>query len=135
MLATDPIDLALTADGDIEIPLRHTTGIAAVAQGISIRLRMFRGEWFLNLDEGVPYLEGNGVTETAALLGQVFDKSKSELTIRAIIAKVPGVVSVDRVNATFDGATREMTIDWKVTTSFDDTAEDTLNIPVLDEEI
>jgi hypothetical protein len=51
-------DFALTAAGELEITrgsLRVVTGTEALAQRLRTRLKLFRGDWFLNVLEGVPY--------------------------------------------------------------------------------
>lgn len=51
-------DFALTGDGDLEITrghLRVVTGTEALAQRLRVRLKLFRGDWFLDVRQGVPY--------------------------------------------------------------------------------
>ncbi len=117
---TPGVDLALDGDGDLEVvtDLRFTTGLEAVAQGLSIRLQSFRGEWFPDLDDGIPYLERDGVPESEAILGQKFDERKISATFRREIVKAPGVDAVSDLVVGFDGATREMTLSFTVTTAF-----------------
>lgn len=132
VLETDPIDFALTtgADGgDIEIPIRFSSGLDGVVQAVRIRLALFRGEWFLNLDSGIPYLARDGVDESEALLGEVFDERRALTVFRAAILDTPGVVAVNDLTAVFDSATREMTITWSAKTVFGDTPLDTLTPP------
>lgn len=47
-------DLQLDAAGQ---PILLTSLAAEVAQRIFVRLNFFKGEWFLNLEEGTPYYE------------------------------------------------------------------------------
>lgn len=108
------IDWALDDDGDLIIPLRYTRGLAGVAQGIGIRLRMFKGEWFLNLNLGLPLLDNDVVTESEALLGQVFDQQKALSAFRRVIAAAPYVKSIQALGVSFDGATRTLVVDWRV---------------------
>jgi hypothetical protein len=59
-LLTDPIDLLLDDNNDLVFrdgDLVFSTGIEAVVQACRIVMQMFRGEWFLNLDAGLPYWE------------------------------------------------------------------------------
>ena len=120
MLSTDPIDFLLDDDGDIVIPLQFSRGLPAVAQALRIRVLLFRGEWFLNLDTGVPYLENDVVEESAALLGQVFDAVKARAMFRDAILSAPNVTELRALDVIFDGATRVMTVSWKVRTVFGD---------------
>lgn len=132
MLSTDPIDLLLDANGDIVIgsDLSWAKGVPAVAQGIRIALQLFRGEWFLDLDEGVPYLERDGVTADEALLGQKFDEQRALTAFREAILRAPGVNSITALAIQFDHATRKMTATWSVRTEFGDTPPDSLVLGV-----
>ena len=53
-------DITLDTDGDILVTgsdLTLTTGADAIKQHLSQRLKTFYGEWFLNAEQGVPYLQ------------------------------------------------------------------------------
>lgn len=108
------IDWELDDDGDVLIPLRFTRGLAGVTQGISIRVRMFRGEWFLNLDEGIPYFDNDTVTEAEALLGQLFDQQKALTAFRRVITAAPYVESILSLAVSFEGTTRTLSVTWRV---------------------
>ena len=41
----------------MELPPRVISGPEQIAQAIGIHLRTWIGEWFLDLDHGVPYLD------------------------------------------------------------------------------
>jgi hypothetical protein len=116
-LANEPIDFKLDADGDLVVPIQFVSGLEAVAQGIRVRLKLFRGEWFLNLDEGVPYFED--------LLGRKFDRARAREIIRTELLKSPGVVEITSLTADFDGQTRALSVDWAVRTEFGDTSGQT----------
>jgi hypothetical protein len=71
------VDLALDpADDDLLVSdglLALVRGADAVAQRLRLRLALVRGSWFLDLGEGVPFLErvlikGVNLDEVAALL-------------------------------------------------------------------
>ena len=129
-LITDPIDLALGADNDLIMPLRFTRGVAAVVQGVRIRLRMIRGEWFLDLTAGLPWLANAQVPRAEALLGGKFNKDRATAEIRKAIEAAPNVAAVTAIDVTFDHNTRLMTVKWEARTSFGDSASDTLALPV-----
>ena len=122
-LETDPVDF-LMVDGDIVITddIQFTSGVAGIVQTVTIILRFFRGEYYLNLDAGVPWLERDGVTAAQAILGQKFDSLKVRSAILPLIVAVPGVKTVIKFDPTFDsktrGMTRGMTIDWAADTVF-----------------
>ena len=53
-------DIKLNSDNDIELTngsAALTTDAEDVMQELEIRLQFFSGEWFLNILEGIPYLE------------------------------------------------------------------------------
>jgi hypothetical protein len=130
LLETDPIDWELdttTHDLVITTDLAWVSGTEAVAQGCKCVVGMIEGEWFADLDEGVPYLEREGVPASRALLGQKFNPEKARAAMRPELLSVPGVVGINYINPTFDRATREMTISFEVDTEFGDTVADSLN--------
>lgn len=60
LVAPHEVDWENPIEGDLFIynnNLVIVTGVDEVAQAIRCRLRMFRGEWFLDLREGVPYIQ------------------------------------------------------------------------------
>jgi len=128
-LETDPIDLLLTSSGDLDTSagLRFSAGRDAVAQGLRLRVLKFRGEWFLNRDEGVPYLANDVVDETESILGQKFNDARARAAFRDVILAAPGVESLLSLTVTFDRSTRILGVSWKVRTVFGDTIEDTLS--------
>jgi hypothetical protein len=123
-LINDPIDLLLDADGDLVVTddLAFSRGLESVAQGVRIRVQRFRGEWFLDLNAGVPYLENDRVSESEALLGQRYNESKARTAFRDAILSAPGVRELTELSVTFDARTRRLTVSWRVTTEFGDTA-------------
>lgn len=125
-LITDYIDWECDADGDLIIPLRYTTGIRAIAQGIRIRIQNIRGEWFLDLDDGVPWFENASVAGTSALLGQRYSAIRTAAEIRKAINTTPGVLRIDDLALSFNGATRQLSIRWHVRSVFGDTITDSL---------
>lgn len=98
LLLDDDGDLAIV-DGDLGLARAN---IAGIGQLVRIACGMFRGEWFLDTEAGIPYFE------------EVFVKAPDMAAIREWfrreVAAVPGVRSVTRIDLVFDGATRELTI-------------------------
>ena len=133
-LLADPIDFLLDpATGDLDISggrLHFSTGLQAVAQGVRIRVRMIRGEWFLDQSLGVPYLRGSQVAKAEALLGEKFDAQKASAAFRDVIAAAPNVTQVLLSNVVYDGRTRKMSLSWAVSCAFGDTSVETLNTVV-----
>ncbi len=97
------IKLALVADannpviGDLYLNPNGTVQLTAslsedVAQELWIRLRLFRGEWFLDPDQGIPYFESIlGQKTPLSVIGQIF---------RSAILSVPGIASLDSFELT-----------------------------------
>ena len=53
-------DFKLTQDGDLDVSgsdIQFVEKIHMVRQNLSIRLKFFLGEWFLNITIGVPYFQ------------------------------------------------------------------------------
>lgn len=122
MLSTDPVDLLFAADADLDVSagLQFTSGSAAVAQGIRIRIQTFRGEWFLDLDTGVPYYQD--------LLGARFNDARARAAFRDTILSTPGVAKLLSLTVAFDRSTRVLSVSWKVQTEFGDTITDALEV-------
>ena len=100
------IDWELDDNGDLIVPLRYVAGIQSVAQGIRIRILTFRGEWFADLNHGVPWFQD--------ILGQKFDEIVVRNAFRDMILETPGVKRIVSSSATYDTATRATTINWEV---------------------
>lgn len=102
-LETDPItnDLVLKNNS-----LSVIAGADEVAQRIRARLRMFRGEWFLNLKKGMPFYE------------IIFAKGSTDETIASAIKReiltVPGVLELLRYSQSIDSKTRQLVVDFQV---------------------
>ncbi len=130
LLVTDPIDLLLDANGDLDFssggPV-FSSGIDGVAQAIRIRLLMVAGEWFLNLDAGMPYYERPGIPATKAILAQKFNPGRVTRIFRDELLDTPGVKSVETLTVAFDGRTRTLSVAWTVTTDFGDSVSDSLS--------
>lgn len=73
-----------------------------VRQTIECRLRFGRGEWFLDLSEGVPYYQ--------VVLRKNPDLSAVRALFRRVIMSVPGVVSVPVLTLELDRATRGLSV-------------------------
>lgn len=137
ILSTDVIDVYIDPSTD-DIPatgdLTDATGITAVMQGARIRLRTVMGEWFANLDAGVPYFERDGVDAADAILGQKFDRNKALRAFRRAllgdasvgVSGVPGIVELLKIECTFTTSTRSLSMTWQARTEFGDTPVDTL---------
>lgn len=89
------------ATGDIAYPPQWVTGVGAVLQRIRFRLRMFKGEWFLDKRQGMPYYQ--------AILGvKNPDLGFISSLFRRAIESTPGVQTVVRMGVSLEA--RRLTI-------------------------
>jgi hypothetical protein len=109
------VELAVTLTPDVDNPdvgdlyltpqgqefLRTSLG-AEVAQRLTVRLQFFRGEWFLDLRQGVPYYQ------------VVLRKGVSDQVLRAVFSQVilgtAGVASLSSLTFSLNKLTRVMTM-------------------------
>ncbi len=133
LLSTDPIDILLGADGDLDLSsggLEWSRGIAGVAQGCRIAMQAVKGEWFLNLDDGISYYENDVVPASRAILGQRFDEIKALAEYRTALLGVPGVGKVLALVVDYNSETRALSVSWQVKTEFGDTVAGSLEVGV-----
>lgn len=124
-LVDDPIDLALGDDDDLIVTtdLAFVRGLAGVAQMCRIAVQMFAGEWFLDLDVGIPYWEDIfGAPAEVALLS-------ARAGFRDELLAVDGVLDIVSLVVTFDNArSRQLTVSWQVRTAIGNTPVDTMTV-------
>lgn len=103
---------ALTPDGDY--PFGHA-GVylvdspQAVAQAISTRLKLWAGEWFLDSEEGTPYMQhilGMGTSATR------------DIAIKSHILGTQGVKQIISYKSSLDGPTRKFSVECLVDTIY-----------------
>lgn len=84
----------------------------AVAQNVRTRLLLVLGEWFLNTEDGTPYLENVFIKpEQLALV---------EATLKARIVETEDVLELNEFELLFDSRERTVTINAKVRTIYGD---------------
>lgn len=113
------VDIALDAEGDIDLSTgapRLTVELEAVAQGVANRVRMVMGEWFLNLEAGIPYFENDVVARADALLGGKFSELKVRAAFRKAILAAPGVLSIESLSVSFASGVRTLRVEFRVAT-------------------
>lgn len=81
-----------------------------VAQTISTRLRLFRGEYFRDITEGTPWFQ--------SILVKGANLSETDSIIRRVISQTDGVQQITSYNADFDLDTRQYKIDVSVLTIY-----------------
>lgn len=104
--------LLLDANGEIDLTnnkMTLTTGLKAIEQRISQRLRLFLGEWFLDKTRGVPWIQ------------QVFKKNPNPVVVDAVIKREilaePTVRELQIFELDLDTATRILTVTFKAITT------------------
>lgn len=104
-------DLALDpATGDIDLTaqkLHLVDGDDAIVQHVALRLRMFRGEWFLDSTVGMPYYE--------RVLVKNPDLVAVRSAFRQAIASTPGIASIDKFDLALDSTIRKLTVTFTAT--------------------
>ncbi len=107
-------DLLLNTKHDlkmVDFDLQLTKNDQIVAQRVKQALLLFKGEWFLDIDAGVPYYE--------SILGQKKDLD----TIRAIyvstIRSVKGVKDLTELNIEYDNNVRVISINFTIIDELD----------------
>lgn len=84
----------------------------AVGQAVLTRLRLVRGQWFLDREEGTPWL-----TE---ILGENTQETY-DIAIREVILDTPGVVRIDSYASVLNGETRDLQVVATITTVYGQT--------------
>jgi hypothetical protein len=84
----------------------YLTGDDAIIQTVRCELRFILGEWFLDTTKGVPWIR-NANTGVLPILGRFpADLSYAEVTIKAAILRVDGVLSLTSFALDFNHNTR-----------------------------
>lgn len=113
MAADTPRTIKLDVNGDFDIStgnLQILTGAESIAQAVRITLQFFKGEWFLNLDAGLPYFQ--------SILVKNPDANQLQAIFRDAILAVPGVSALPSLTLTFDRTTRALSVRCRVSTDF-----------------
>ncbi len=118
MLETDPVDIALDSNDDLDVNFHLISGLEGVAQLCRIAVQTFMTEWFANLDEGVDWF--------GLILGKPFNENVVRAELRRVLLTVPNVTEVLAVLPAFNSSTRVLTIRWQTRTVWGDTPVDTL---------
>lgn len=101
-------DLQLsTLDDDLDLTgekLSIVDGDDAIIQHLLVRLRFFKGEWFLDERVGVPYYD------------TILVKNPDFIAIRSIfrnaILSTPGIANLDSLTTSFEASTRKLTVSF-----------------------
>lgn len=99
--------LLLDEDGDVDLAsgnLAFASGVEAIRVSVYNRLQVFQGEWYLDLDEGMPYFQ--------TILVKSPDTALVRAAFRERILATPGVTAIDSLALTLDPSTRELTVEY-----------------------
>lgn len=105
----------LTADGDYSFGASQLDFYRdvpeAVGQAAQTRLLLWLGEWFLDTEEGTPYMIG--------ILGKHPNlKERSDITIQDRVAGTQGFVDIDQYESIIDPETRLQTVNLSINTIY-----------------
>lgn len=81
----------------------------AVAQLVQTRLKLWLNEWYLNVEDGTPWLQG--------VIGKQ-QLSTVELVLRSRIVETEGVLSLSDFYLTIDPDTRKLSVSGTIDTIF-----------------
>lgn len=81
----------------------------AVAQAVMTSLKLWLGEWYLNITDGTPYLEG--------IIGR-HAKDTADATLVARITSVQGMISIENFSSEVDPVTRKYTVSGLLNTIY-----------------
>lgn len=118
------MDLKLDTNGDLLFINGQSPVVSEaaedLAQRLTIKLKTFKGEYFLNLDTGVPYYQS------------VFGKQRSKAAVDAIfqeqILAEPDALEITQFDSSIDAATRQYSLSFRVRTESGVTDEITITI-------
>lgn len=102
------IDLRLDANGDLDVSggkLHTVDGISCVAQLVTLRLKINKGEWFLDTRVGIPYF--TDIFVSGSRLEEI------ETILRDAVSLAPGVLSVDQFTVNLD-ANRALRVTYRI---------------------
>lgn len=115
-----------TATGDVDLSrddLYFVTGADAVAQHLLIRLRTYKGEWFLDQRVGIPYYS------------QILVKNPNLAAIQSVyrraIESTPGVDALTSISLEFDTANRQLTLRFTAVLEGETVARDFTEVFIL----
>lgn len=90
----------------------------AVAQSVKTRLLLWLGEWFLNVDEGTPYLQG--------ILGK-YSVEVANVTIQDRVLSTTGVVDIQNYESIKDADNRRLSVEFDLDTIYGPTSVEVAN--------
>lgn len=118
---------AFQLDGDNNLVrvagrLQRVADGASVVQAIRVALQRFKGEWFLNVEDGMPYFEDILVKNPN--LGQVHRRFVDH------IESVAGVDRVETLTLNLNSETRELFVTFEALLDLGELVTDTLTLEI-----
>lgn len=107
------LDIALTTSHDLDtssLDLKLVDQAEQVRQQLVIKLKLWRGEWFLDTEFGTPYLQ--------QILGKQLTLSGALAALRKSILEVEGVRQILSFSYSFSNSTRKLTVDFTADTPY-----------------
>ena len=107
------LDIALSSDHDIDVSaldLRLVSDAEQVRQQLLIKLKLWRGEWFLDTEFGTPYLQ--------SILGKQLTLSGAIAALRKSILEVEGVRQIVSFSYKFSNSTRLLQVEFTADTPY-----------------
>lgn len=107
------LDIALTTDHDLDtsaLDLALVSDAEQVRQQLLIKLKLWKGEWFLDTEFGTPYLQ--------SILGKQLTLSGALAALRKSILEVAGVRQIQTFSYDFQHSTRKLTVEFTVDTPY-----------------
>ena len=106
------MNISLSSDNDIVIvdgDLPLVEGIEEIRQLVTQRLSAFEGDWFLDLDSGLPYFQ--------VILQKATSISQIEGIYLEEIASIPGILDIESFNIEFEPGNRRADISFRARTT------------------
>jgi len=92
----------------------------ATVQAVNSKLKLFVGEWFLNVNDGIPYFQ--------KILGKPRSLHEIERLIKRAILSVEGVEKLTKFDVRLDQNTRKLAIEFRAQTIYGEDIGDVLGV-------
>lgn len=96
-------------NGDFALTLTQSESLQ---QRLTIKLLTFMGEWYLNLNEGIPYFQ--------SIFGKNRSKESIDLILKRAIISEPEVLQLVEFQSFIDSSTRLYSLSFRVRSANDD---------------
>lgn len=81
----------------------------AVGQSVQTRLLLWLGEWYLNIEDGTPYMQG--------ILGK-YSQSVADVTIQDRVLDTTGVINISEYESILDTENRSLSVSLTINTIY-----------------